>query len=42
MVCNIGGKRMHLWRAVDDEGDMLDLVDHKCRDSDAAHHHAIS
>lgn len=26
MVCSIGGKRMYLWRAVDDEGEVLDLV----------------
>ncbi len=26
MVCWIGGKRMYLWRAVDDEGEVLDLV----------------
>src|SRR5450432_452138 len=24
MVCTIGGKRMYLWRAVDDEGEVLD------------------
>ena len=24
MVCWIGGKRMYLWRAVDDEGEVLD------------------
>ena len=23
VVCNIGGKRMYLWRAVDDEGEVL-------------------
>lgn len=26
MVCNIGGKRMYLWRAVDDEGEVLDMA----------------
>lgn len=26
MVCWIGGKRMYLWRAVDHEGEVLDLV----------------
>ena len=26
MVCWIGGRRMYLWRAVDDEGEVLDLV----------------
>ena len=25
MVCNVRGKRMYLWRAVDDEGEVLDL-----------------
>jgi len=25
-VCSIGGKRMYLWRAVDDEGEVLDVV----------------
>jgi putative transposase len=27
MVCNVGGKRMYLWRAVDDEGEVLGSVD---------------
>ena len=35
-VCNIGGKRMYLWRAVDDEGEVLDVVVQKRRDHDAA------
>jgi transposase-like protein len=26
MVCNINGERVYLWRAVDDEGEVLDLV----------------
>ena len=36
MVCNIGGKRMYLWRAVDDEGEVLDVVVQKRRDHAAA------
>jgi transposase-like protein len=32
----IGGKRMWLWRAVDDEGVVLDLLVQKCRDARAA------
>jgi putative transposase len=32
MVCRIGGKRMYLWRAVDDEGEMLDIFVHPYRD----------
>ena len=36
VVCNIGGKRMYLWRAVDDEGEVLDVVVQKSRDQDAA------
>jgi transposase-like protein len=36
MVCNIGGKRMYLWRAVDDEGEVLDLVMQRRRDTNAA------
>lgn len=36
MVCNIGGKRMYLWRAVDDEGVVLDLVVQTRRDTAAA------
>ena len=31
VVCKIGGKRMYLWRAVDDEGEVLDvLVQKRC------------
>jgi transposase-like protein len=26
VVCKVGGKRMYLWRAVDDEGEVLDLL----------------
>jgi len=26
VVCSIGGKRMYLWRAVDDEGEVLNVV----------------
>jgi putative transposase len=36
MVCSIGGKRMYLWRAVDDEGEVLDVVVQKARDTKAA------
>src|SRR3954463_480212 len=36
MVCNVGGKRVYLWRAVDDEGEVLDLVMQRRRDTDAA------
>jgi putative transposase len=36
MVCNVGGKRMYLWRAVDDEGQVLDLVMQRRRDTTAA------
>ncbi len=36
MVCTIGGERMYLWRAVDDEGEVLDLVVQKSRDAGAA------
>ena len=36
VVCNIGGKRMYLWRAVDDEGEVLDVVVQKRRDHNAA------
>ena len=32
----IGGKRMYLWRAVDDEGEVLDLVVQRRRDTGAA------
>ena len=36
MVCKIGGERVYLWRAVDDEGEVLALVVHKRRDTRAA------
>ena len=36
MVCAIGGRRMYLWRAVDDEGEVLDLVVQPRRDTEAA------
>jgi putative transposase len=32
MVCNVGGKRMYLWRAVDDEGEILDMAMRLYRD----------
>jgi putative transposase len=36
MVCKVAGKRMYLWRAVDDEGEVLDLMMQRGRDTDAA------
>ena len=36
MVCKIGGKRMWLWRAVDDEGEVLDVLVQKRRNAHAA------
>ena len=36
MVVKIGGKRMWLWRAVDDEGEVLDVLLQKRRNKDAA------
>lgn len=36
MVCKIGGERVFLWRAVDDEGEVLDIVVQKRRDTRAA------
>jgi len=36
MVCKIGGERMFLWRAVDDEGEVMDMVVQKQRDARAA------
>lgn len=35
LVCWIGGRRMYLWRAVDDEGEVLDLVVQRRRHSEA-------
>jgi transposase-like protein len=36
MVVTIGGQRMYLWRAVDREGDVLDMLVQKRRNSAAA------
>lgn len=36
MVVKIGGRRMSLWRAVDDEGEVLDMLVQKRRNTDAA------
>jgi putative transposase len=36
MVAVIGGRRMYLWRAVDDEGEVLDILVQKQRDKAAA------
>jgi putative transposase len=36
MVVFIGGKRIYLWRAVDDEGDVLDVLVQRRRDAGAA------
>ncbi len=36
MVVLIGGKRMYLWRAVDDEGEVLDVLVRRKRDKAAA------
>ncbi len=36
MVCSIGGRQIYLWRAVDDEGEVLDLVVQPGRDTEAA------
>jgi transposase-like protein len=36
LVCKVAGKRMYLWRAVDDEGEVLDLMMQRGRDTDAA------
>jgi transposase-like protein len=36
MVCRVGGKRMYLWPAVDDEGEVLDLVVQGRRVTEAA------
>src|SRR5215470_2035832 len=33
MVVHIAGKRMYLWRAVDDEGEVLDMLVQRRRDS---------
>jgi putative transposase len=36
MVVRIAGKRMYLWRAVDHEGEVLDMVVQRRRDTKAA------
>ena len=36
MVAVIGGRRMYLWRAVDDEGEVLDILVQKRRNTAAA------
>jgi transposase-like protein len=36
MVCKIGGRRMWLWRAVDDEGEVMDMLVQKRRNKHAA------
>jgi len=36
MVVRIAGKRMYLWRAVDHEGEVLDMLVQSGRDSRAA------
>ena len=36
MVVRIGGRHMYLWRAVDDEGEILDVLVQRRRDSRAA------
>jgi putative transposase len=36
VVSSIGGRRMYIWRAVDDEGEVLDLLVQRRRDTDAA------
>jgi transposase-like protein len=36
MVVRIAGKRMYLWRAVDHEGEVLDMLVQRHRDSRAA------
>ncbi len=33
MVCNVGGRRMYLWRAVDDRGEVLDMAMQPYRDA---------
>lgn len=36
MVCRVGGKHVYLWRAVDDGGEVLDILVQRRRDADAA------
>jgi transposase-like protein len=35
VFCRIGGKLAYLWRAVDDEGEVLDVVVQPKRDAEA-------
>lgn len=35
-MVKIGGQRMYLWRAVDDEGEVLDVLVQKRRNKDAS------
>jgi putative transposase len=37
MVVKVGGQRMYLWRAVDDEGEILDMLVQKRRNAHAAY-----
>jgi transposase-like protein len=41
MVVRIAGKRMYLWRAVDHEGEVLDMLVQSRRDSHAARPHML-
>ena len=36
MVCRVGGRHVYLWRAVDDEGEVLDILVQRRRDAGAA------
>ena len=36
MVSKINGERVYIWRAVDDEGEVMDMVVQKQRDAGAA------
>ena len=36
MVVSIGGQRMYMWRAVDSEGEVLDVLIQRRRDKAAA------
>jgi transposase-like protein len=36
MACKIGGRRMYLWRTVDHEGEVLDVLVQKRRNTHAA------
>jgi putative transposase len=35
-VCRVGGKHVYIWRAVDDEGEVLDILVQRRRDAGAA------